>query len=178
MPTTRANAASEAAKNEEFSAKVPPSEPLTHKGHAVGKLVGNDAYPEFHAEQHPAGTAPREHTFQPNTEGEVPGQALNEGASARTSASDTLVGSTSQTVHTGLGKPVQGDEASTDTSNKKERSGLAGTGASTGIDIARQKGADLPEGVTKGSRGKGSDNYPGATERVPESAESVAAERF
>jgi hypothetical protein len=180
MPTTRANTASEAAKNEQFSARVPRSEPLTTKGHALGTKVGNDAAPEYHAETFPAGTAPQEFSHQPNAEGEVPGQALNEFATERTGA--TEIGATSQDVYTGYGKPMQGQEEREKRgahvrTNKKERTGLAGTGASDGIDSVRLKGADLPEGVNKGTRGKDSSNYPGATERFPESAETVAAER-
>ncbi|KAK9420835.1 putative SMP domain-containing protein [Seiridium unicorne] len=182
MPTTRANAASEAAKHEEFSGKIQASDPITTKGHAPGVKVGNDLRPEYHAEVFPAGTAPEEFSHQPNAEGEVPGQQFNEFSTESTSASETLGGATSQTVHTGLGKPVQGQEEREKRgahvrTNKKEGTGLEGVGASVGIDSVRQKGADLPEGVSKGTRGKGSDDYPGATERAPESAESVAAER-
>ncbi|KAH0052237.1 hypothetical protein KCU72_g6372, partial [Aureobasidium melanogenum] len=40
-----------------FHASAPRDEPLTTTGHQPGKLVGNDAAPEFHAETLPAGTA-------------------------------------------------------------------------------------------------------------------------
>lgn len=43
-----------------FHASAPRDEPLTTTGHQPGKLVGNDAAPEFHAETLPAGTAPPE----------------------------------------------------------------------------------------------------------------------
>lgn len=182
MPTTRANAASEAAKNDEFSAKISPSEPITKKGHAVGVKVGNDLAPEYHAEAFPPGTAPKESTFQPNTEGMVPGQALNEFATSRTSASDTLTGATSETLNKGLGKPVQGMEdenmkAGHSRSGGRKSGGLAGVAPSAGVDSVRQKGADLPEGVHKGMKGKGTGEYPGATERLPESSDQVASER-
>ncbi|KAF7533225.1 hypothetical protein G7054_g7254 [Neopestalotiopsis clavispora] len=182
MPTTRANAASEAAKHEEFSLRKPASEPITRKGHAVGTQVGNDAIPEYHAEVLDAGTAPQEFSYQPNTEGEVPGQAMNEFATERTSASDTLTGATSETLNKGLGKPVRGQEdldmkAGHSRSGGRKSGGLAGVGASAGIDSARLKGADLGEGIHKGMKGKGTGDYPGATERFPESAEQVASER-
>ncbi|KAI6086441.1 hypothetical protein F4821DRAFT_238264 [Hypoxylon rubiginosum] len=152
----------------EFHSRKPGAEPLTTTGHKPGVKVGNDAVPEFHMEKHAPGTAPREHTFQPRPEGETPTEV---------DPSDTLTGATSQSVHTGYGQPIQGQ-----TSNelhgghrKKERSGLEGVGASLG-DPVRQKGADLPEGVEKGSNVKGSAEYPSATERIPVSAEEVAAE--
>ncbi|KAI1398377.1 hypothetical protein F4819DRAFT_35730 [Hypoxylon fuscum] len=159
----------------EFHASKPRAEPLTTHGHKPGVKVGNEAVPEFHMEQHAPGTAPREDTFQPRPEGEMPG--------ANPDPSDTLGGATSQSVHTGLGKPVQGQTSAElhgdlhgDHRGKKERSGLEGNGASVG-DSVRQKGADLPEGVEKGTNVKGSSDYPSASERIPVSAEEVAAER-
>merc|ERR1712000_718625 len=76
----------------EFHSRVKPSEPLTTKGHAPGVKVGNDAVPEFHAETHPPGTAPKENTFQRNPVNEVPGQAQNPDTQATTAASETLPG--------------------------------------------------------------------------------------
>ena len=59
---------------------------------------------------------------------------------------------------------------------KKERSGLEGVGATRSDETVearvRALGADLPEGVYRGIRGKG----PGATEAIPASAEEVASE--
>ncbi|KAI1363155.1 hypothetical protein F5Y08DRAFT_253026 [Xylaria arbuscula] len=162
----------------EFHSRVPPSEPLTKGGHKPGVLVGNDRVPEFHAETYPAGTAPREDTYQPRPEGEYPAQAYGNAPSA----ADTLTGATSADVYTGLGKPIQGQERReiekpSGGHRKKERSGVAGVGGSEGIDSVRQKGADLPEGVYKGMRGKGTDEYPAAEDRVPTGAEEIAAER-
>ncbi|KAI0018032.1 hypothetical protein F4780DRAFT_558182 [Xylariomycetidae sp. FL0641] len=159
----------------EFSNRVPPSEPLTTKGHKPGVMVGNEAVPEFHAETHPPGTAPREDTYQPNPETEFSAQANN----TQTDASATLGGATSADVHTGLGKPMQGQTSQElhGHPHKKERAGLEGTGASAGVDSVRQKGADLPEGVSKGMRGKADPDYPGAEDRVPAGAEEVASER-
>ncbi|KAI1391758.1 uncharacterized protein F4822DRAFT_388369 [Hypoxylon trugodes] len=165
----------------EFHSRVPPSEPLTTTGHKPGVKVGNEAVPEFHIEQHAPGTAPREHTFQPRPEGETPAEAPNVEAQRLTNPTDTLGGTTSQAVHTGLGKPIQGQTGAelhgdNQGRRKKEHAGLEGVGASVG-DTVRQKGADLPEGVEKGTRGKGSVDYPSASERIPASAEEVAAER-
>ena len=98
-------------------------------------MVGNDAVPEFHAQTLPAGTAPKESTFQPNPISEVPGQANNDDVlrahgkeSTKVNASDTLGGATSADVHTGYGHPGQGQTAA---DNKHGREGgLIGAGAS------------------------------------------------
>ncbi|TAQ87995.1 hypothetical protein B7494_g3677 [Chlorociboria aeruginascens] len=94
----------------QFHARVPPSEPLTTSGHAPGTKIGNDARPEFHAEVLPVGSAPSDRTFNPDPQGEIPGQALNDNAQGegRTDALDTLGGATSADVNQGLGKPVDG----------------------------------------------------------------------
>ncbi|CAJ0544629.1 Ff.00g037120.m01.CDS01 [Fusarium sp. VM40] len=144
----------------EFSSKVAPSKPLTTKGHAPGVLVGIDAAPEFHVQQLPSGTAPPEHTFQPNPENEIPAQAP--GAEGEAPASATLGGATSADLH-GRGK--------------KERSGLEGVGANAS-DPIHDKGADRDHPTNY--RGKGGENavdYPGAAEREPAKAEEVASER-
>ncbi|KAI2619858.1 hypothetical protein GGS26DRAFT_595261 [Hypomontagnella submonticulosa] len=167
----------------EFHSRVPPAEPLTTSGHKPGVKVGNDAVPEFHAEKYPPGTAPREHTFQPRPEEGVPRSVAE--SQQFTDPAETLGGATSGDVHTGLGKPVQGQTGAElhgdlhgDRLNrrKKEHAGLEGVGATVG-DPVRQKGADLPEGVEKGMKGKASADYPSATERVPTSAEELASER-
>ena len=106
--------------------------------HQPGVKVGNDAAPEFHAQTLPPGSAPADRTFQPNPISETPGQADNDNVlrshgkeGTYTSAESTLGGSTSGDVHTGLGKPIQGQ-----TSHEKrnepdhEGSGLVGVGAS------------------------------------------------
>ncbi|KAI2615311.1 hypothetical protein GGR54DRAFT_612986 [Hypoxylon sp. NC1633] len=169
----------------EFRSRVPPSEPLTTTGHKPGVKVGNEAIPEFHMEKHTPGTAPREDTYQPRPEGEITAEAPNVESRQFTNPTETLGGTTSQAVHTGLGKPVQGQSGAELHGDlhgdhvgrrKKEHAGLEGVGASVG-DSVRQKGADLPEGVEKGTRGKGSADYPSATEHIPTSAEELAAER-
>ncbi|KAI1818625.1 hypothetical protein GGS20DRAFT_527987 [Poronia punctata] len=162
----------------EFQSRIPPSEPLTSKGHKPFIKTGNDRVPEFHAEAHPAGTAPREHTYEPRPEGEVPAQAYD----AVPSASETLGGATSQDVYQGIGKPMQGQEGRELRGDhlhqrKKEGTGFAGVGGSQGADIVREKGGDLPEGVYKGTRGKASADYAAAEDRVPTNAEELASER-
>lgn len=79
--------------------------------HQPGQQVGNDAAPEFHAKVLPAGSAPKKDTYQPNPVNEVPGQALNPDTEGATKASDTLTGATSADVHTGLGKPIDGQSS-------------------------------------------------------------------
>ncbi|OLN86529.1 hypothetical protein CCHL11_08519 [Colletotrichum chlorophyti] len=169
-------------KQGEFHASVPRSEPLTTKGHAPGTKIGNDAHPAFHAQQYPPGTAPKENTFQPNATSETPGQALNPDIdpSTRTGAHD-FPGATSGDVHTGLGKPIQGQtSAELHGSNvgrrDKESAGLEGVGASVG-DNFRERRLDV--GVEPGARGKtlNAGDVPGAEERTPASAEEVASER-
>jgi hypothetical protein len=60
----------------------------------------------------------------------------------------------------------------------KKGSGLGAVAANVNAsDPVRKHGWDLPEGVEKGSRGKGNADYPGAEERVPAKADEVAAER-
>ncbi|KAI1279018.1 hypothetical protein F5Y07DRAFT_60566 [Xylaria sp. FL0933] len=163
----------------EFHPRVPPSEPMEKGGHKPGVLVGNDRVPEFHAETYPPGTAPREHTYQPNPEGEFPAQAYGN----TPSAADTLQGATSQDVYTGMGKPLQGQTSREINKShgghrkREEGTGWVAHGGSQGVDVVREKGADLPEGVEKGTRGKASADYPAAEDRVPASAEEIAAER-
>ncbi|KAK8074211.1 hypothetical protein PG994_005110 [Apiospora phragmitis] len=150
----------------------------TRNTESPGVLVGNDAKPEFHAEQLPAGSAPSEATVQPRP---AEGEELHKSAGGADAAS-TLTGATSADVHTGYGKPMQGQENHEirhdgQHTRKRVGAGLEGVGASVGDDSVRAKGADLPEGIVKGSRGKHTEDYPGAEERVPESAETVASER-
>ncbi|KAH7418415.1 hypothetical protein BKA64DRAFT_654354 [Cadophora sp. MPI-SDFR-AT-0126] len=116
----------------EFHARIAPSEPLTTKGvspsppfpsnhpptdnhtqHAPGVKVGNDAAPDFSAEILPAGTAPKDRSFKPDTRHMVPGQALNPDMSeeAYTPVEATIVGVTSKDVATGMGKPVYGQSS-------------------------------------------------------------------
>ena len=169
------------ANQGEFRSRVQPAEPMQTGGHKPGVKTGNETLPEFHAETYPPGTAPEERTFQPQPENEVPAQALNASldSSSQTRTTDTLPGATSADLHTGHGKPIQGQENREmhgKRENKREGAGLEGIGASVGVDMARQKGADLPDGVEPGTRGKASADYPSASERLPESAETVAAE--
>ncbi|OHW95755.1 hypothetical protein CSPAE12_05646 [Colletotrichum incanum] len=167
------------SKQGEFHPSVPRSEPLTTKGHAPGIKVGNDAYPEFHAQAHPAGTAPKENTFQPNAQ-ETPGQALNPEASTYTAAND-FPGATSADVHTGLGKPLQGQTSSELHGvklrhRKKESAGLEGVGAS-GKDNFRERRLDVDHEPDSRGKTKNASAVPGAEERLPASAEEVASER-
>lgn len=165
---------------------------LTLQQHKPGVKVGNDALPEFSAEVHEPGTAPSKHTFQPNAESEVPGQAQN-GAAA---ALDSLPGTTSGTVHnaTQFGKPAQGESSAEAHSDKTERrTGLEGhlqpgqsatTGDGSVEDKARATGADLEGRAAelKGQKGasgasEGGANWPGAESAEPVSAEALASER-
>lgn len=123
----------------------------------------------------------------------MPGQADNASVerdhgkeSTKTTASSTLGGATSGDVHTGLGKPLQGQ-----TSNElrhggahtstKQGGGLAGVGAS-GVPSSNQmvdkdtqpeqRALDKEEGVYAGTRGDKGEEYPQppAQNREPDSA--------
>ncbi|KAM7202586.1 hypothetical protein V8F20_004375 [Naviculisporaceae sp. PSN 640] len=157
-------------------------------GHDITKKVGNDAYPEFHAQTAPPGTAPPDRTFRPNTQGTIPGQALNPDLddSYRTGALD-MPGSTSKDIHNAnpLGKPIQGQTSQELHDNSTERAGLEGVGASDkwrGVEgKVRQHGYDLPGDLRRGIRDtdkieKGEGGYD-AQERIPASANEVASER-
>ncbi|KAG0652436.1 hypothetical protein D0Z07_1375 [Hyphodiscus hymeniophilus] len=172
------------ANQGEFRNRVPPSKPLTTKGHAVGVKVGNDAAPEFSAQTLPAGTAPSDRTFNPNPVSETPGQADNPemDTESRTSAADTINGASSADVHQGLGLPVQGQSSqqlhgSGLTKGAKEGNGLIGVGA-IASDPVRERGLDndIPKG-TRGKSGENREDILGAEEREPVGAEAVAAER-
>lgn len=86
--------------------------------HQPGKIVGNDAVPEFHAQILPAGTAPQESTYHPNPD--LNNQKMYQDASR------TVTGATSGDVHTGLGHPGQGQSSSELRDGKKGGQGLAG----------------------------------------------------
>lgn len=123
---------------------------LNGQQHKPGVLVGNEAAPSFSAKTIPPGTAPPERTFEPNPTSEFPSQSLNDqqDSSTYTSASSTLGGATSADVHTGLGKPLQG-ETSVEQRHEGQHqrknpgghgAGLVGVGAS-GVSSGNQ-GAD------------------------------------
>lgn len=149
----------------------------------------HDAIPTATATVLPAGSAPPESTFRPNANNEAP--ALSDDA-ARTSASDTLGGATSADVHTGLGHPGQGQSSSELRDGSTKGAGLVGVGASGApahanqVDardpgFADQRGLDRDDaagrtdGPKGGARGDGSGSA-NAEERVPGSADAVAAE--
>ena len=142
------------------------------------------------------GTAPKEHTFLPHPEGEVPGQANNPimSDSAKTSALDSMPGATSGSVYNAAehGKPIQGQtsqerHSGTAVSDRQGYESLSGgkTGDGSVFEKARKGGLDL-EGKatdmkgTKGSLGRTTEERArkeGAESRIPVSAEEVASER-
>ena len=141
-----------------------------------------------YAQTLPPGSAPPENTFQPNPINETPGQANNDDVlrghgkeSTKVSASDTIGGATSADVHTGYGHPGQGQ---TGADNQHGRGGgLAGVGASGlqaelgGVDERldpSQRGIEKEGAQKKDTVG---DFAPSASERLPVSADEVAAER-
>lgn len=162
------------------------ADPLQHQ---VGqKTSPADSAPEFSARTLPAGTAPAKDTFTPNPQGDdaIPGQANNPDATSRTAASDTIGGSTSADVHTGLGHPGSG-QTSTElrhggehTATKSRGAGVEGLGVGPkGVDremakLGEERGFDAHGSRTEREHNTslpGAENVPGAT------AEDVAAER-
>lgn len=142
---------------------------------------------------HPRGAAPPENTFEPNPVGEFPRQDTCPGVDASVLDPPEMPGATSRDVYTGFGLPLQGFEGREVNpqlpgkkskhqrahirGRKKEKTGLVGVGVEPKKDPVRIRGLDLPEGVERGSRGKQNTDWPGAEERLPVSAEQVAAER-
>ena len=148
--------------------------------------VGNDAAPEFSAQTLPAGTAPADRTFQPNPINETPGQANNPDTlrahgkeSTYTDPLASIPGATSADVHTGLGHPGQGQVAS-DSKTGGGRGIQGTTAAGIPSQMADEREQVSQRGLERESGGMAGKNdprdYPGAEERVPESAESVASE--
>ncbi|KAB8074234.1 hypothetical protein BDV29DRAFT_156836 [Aspergillus leporis] len=166
------------------------TQPLTEKGHQPGRKVSPKDYaPEFHAETYPPGTAPASNSYTPNTQSEVGSQAQNPNVdrshgkeSVRTTAEQTLVGATSQDVHTGLGHPGGGQTSAElrhdgQGHRKNPGGGLESVGASQEPRFERgipsQRGLERDE-AQRGQRGdKGA---LAAEERQPESAETLDAE--
>lgn len=146
--------------------------------HAPGVKVGNDAAPEFNLETHEPGTAPADRAFRPDPTSEVPGQASNPQMQSGTSATDTLPGATSADVHQGYGHPGEGMTSQELHGGKRKNNGagLEGVGANSS-DPIHERGFDRD--YATGQRGKSgnTENWPGAEEQVPVSAEEVASER-
>ncbi|KAG8528987.1 uncharacterized protein KY384_006676 [Bacidia gigantensis] len=180
------NADANAGQPGEFGSHIARDGPLETTGHQPGKLVGNDAKPEFHAKTLPPGSAPKESTFQPNTSSEIPGQALNpdndelEGKeSTQTTASSTLGGATSADVHQGYGHPGQG-QTSRELRDNSSAGGLAARGAEgvgsglQGVDERvsqpSQRGLEKEGAAVAGRKeGTGQEKGTAAEDRLPES---------
>ena len=117
------------------------SKKLTREQHKPGvKASPADYTEEFHAEAHPPGTAPASQAFTPNTVNEPGSQANNPNVerghgkeSVKTSASDTMTGSTSESVNTGMGQPAWGETSRElrhgGDSHHSKHSGLESVGA-------------------------------------------------
>lgn len=140
---------------------------LTPSKHQPGRIASEkDAAPEFRAQTLPAGTAPKSSTYIPNPD-------LNN-QKTFTSASSTLVGADSGSVHTGLGHPGSGQTSQELHDNsKKGNRGLVGLKEdyeqSNIRDIkddpkhAKQRNLKEPAAGTRGNLGG-----PPAEEREPE----------
>ncbi|KAJ5425914.1 hypothetical protein N7465_000984 [Penicillium sp. CMV-2018d] len=132
------------AKQGAFNPSAPRGEPMTTKGHQLGrKITEADQHPEYHAQPFHSGTAPASNSYTPNPISSIPGQAHNPNVSAGqddevatyTSAENTFLGATSGDVNRGLGAPMQGQSIAEIRHNgahgrKKQTSGLEGIGSS------------------------------------------------
>ncbi|KAH9836013.1 hypothetical protein Tdes44962_MAKER01932 [Teratosphaeria destructans] len=173
----------------EFHASKGGDAPLTTGGHQPGKLVGNDAAPEFHAQTLPPGSAPADRTFKPNNISEVPPvtQTTNDiDPEAPQPPPNDMPGATSGSVNTGLGKPIQGQTSSElhhDGQHHRKNPGTSLDGRKSGAtgktvdphdpQFANQRALDKDEAVI----GRGNVGGPAAEEREPVSAEQVASSR-
>jgi hypothetical protein len=131
-----------------------------------------DRAPEFSAQVLPAGSAPASKTFTPNPD-------LNN-QKTFTSASSTLVGADSGTVHTGLGHPGQGQSSSElhDGSKKQGGAGAGLAGLAENYDQSEIKDLkDDPKHAHQRNLGdvpagqRGNTGGPPAEEREPEQAQ-------
>jgi hypothetical protein len=164
---------SEILRSELFHYTVPDPETDIYQ-HQPGKLVGNDAAPEFTAQVLPAGSAPASNSYQPNPE--LNNQKMYQ------SASSTITGATSGDVHTGLGHPGQGQTSNElRHADKKGGNGLAGLADNVGQGNVKDLKDDPTHAqqrnlgdVPTGQRGN-TGGLP-AQEREPETAEAVAAD--
>ncbi|KAF4547531.1 Hypothetical protein D9617_40g012700 [Elsinoe fawcettii] len=152
----------------QFHSSVPRSEPLTTHGHQPGRIAGEkDAAEEFTAETLPAGSAPASKTFKPNNISDIPTTGATSGQET-TSASDTIVGATSGDVHTGLGKPIQGQSSSEQRHDGKphragDGGGLEGVGASA---VPQSGNVDARDPNHADQRGLGKEEVKGAGKGV------------
>jgi hypothetical protein len=156
--------------------RPPPNSPQ----HKPGNEQGNEAVPEFKAEQYPPGTAPEENSFRPNPIYETPSQG-NVVDYPNFTSKDIYNAQTFES-----GRPMQGQTSREQRGahpgkNKKEHSGLEGVGATKGREtvegVVRNKTADKPQ-AAKGERGKsgskeGGLNWPGAEDTEPTRAENI-----
>jgi len=168
----------------EFNPHKPRDEPMEKSGHQPGQLVGNDAAPEFHAEQLPAGSAPKSSTFQPNPISETPGQANNPDAAETATAANDFPGATSADVHTGLGHPGSGQTSASiahdgKSKREKEPKGLqseGGTGIQGDESVEIQRLQKDHVGGPKNAREHNA-SLEGAESVEPVGAEEVASMR-
>ncbi|KAJ5510465.1 hypothetical protein PEXP_041930 [Penicillium expansum] len=100
-----------------FNPSAPRGDPITDKGHQLGRKINEaDQHPEYHAQPFPSGAAPASNSYLPDPVSSIPGQANNFNVSAGqedevatyTSAANTLLGATSGDVNRGFGTPMQG----------------------------------------------------------------------
>lgn len=95
---------------------LPLSQTLTIEQHQPGRKVApQDFAPENQPKAFPPGTAPASNSYTPHPTQEIGSQALNPNVerghgkeAVKTNPGDTLMGSTSQDVHQGLGHPGSG----------------------------------------------------------------------
>lgn len=160
------------------SLPFPPLLTFRHQ-HKPGNERGPERIPEFHAEKHPPGTAPPEHTFYPNPTNEFPAEG---NPTEHPGWTDRDIYNAHDVVH---GHPLEKQRSRElhgfhPVKRKKERSGLEGVGATDRraptVEHKVRQGAFDKEEAQKGMRGKsgkveGGLAWPGAEDLPPTSAE-------
>ncbi|CAK3806070.1 Hypothetical predicted protein [Lecanosticta acicola] len=169
------------------------NEPAANNKHQPGKLVGNDAVPEFSAQTLPPGSAPADRTFAPNTALEDQSTAppverymkdgVRDPESQSTSAADTLIGASSADVHTGLGHPGAGQTSAELRHDGQHHRKNPGSGLDGRLGGANQSDINPHDPAFADQRALNDDNaqigrgdVPPAEERLPEGAQTVASE--
>lgn len=124
----------------------------------------------FHLESHKKGTAPAKDSFQPNLDNVGPSEANNDDENT---FDHTGPGATSGDFHAGHGKPVKGTGTTEDTGSAESTVAARDQAGNS----RRERDDDHPEGAQKRAKERRTEDWLSATERLPVTADEVAAER-
>ncbi|KAL2266680.1 hypothetical protein VTJ83DRAFT_6032 [Remersonia thermophila] len=108
--------------------------------HQLGRQVGREAVPEFHAETHPPGAAPAEATYQPHLR---PADTRRPPSEQQPLSADPLAmpGATSGEVHSAStqARPMEGQTSQEVRTRRTEHAGLEGRGATASEETVESK---------------------------------------